>query len=109
MTPSSILRAAILGIALSASAGVPAAAASLQFQFGPGTDGFGFRRPLICIELTDRQIREAVKARGYRDIYLNVRNDRRIQVRASRGDWVYLLRVSTCTGAILDRDRLRPA
>lgn len=108
MTPSSILRAAILGIALSASAGLPAAA-SLQFQFGPGTDGFGFRRPLICIELTDRQIREAVKARGYRDIYLNVRNDRRIQVRASRGDWVYLLRVSTCTGAILDRDRLRPA
>ncbi|MBK8083899.1 MAG: hypothetical protein IPK28_08705 [Devosia sp.] len=109
MTPLSILRAAILGVALVVSSSLPAVAAPLQFQFGIGTDGFGFRRPLICIELTDHQIRAAVRAHGYRNIYLNVRNDRRIQVRATRGDWVYLLRVSTCTGAILDRDRLRPA
>ncbi len=106
MTISSYLRAAVLGLALT-SAAVPATAA--QFHFGFGTDGFGFRRPLVCIELTDRQIRNAVRDQGYTNIYLNVRNDRRIQVRATRGDWVYLLRVSTCTGAILDRDRLRRA
>lgn len=106
MTASSYLRAAVLGLSL-AAATVPAGAA--QFHFGFGTDGFGFRRPLVCIELTDRQIRNAVRDQGYTNIFLNVRNDRRIQVRATRGAWVYLLRVSTCTGAILDRDRLRRA
>lgn len=108
MKITSVLRAAVLGLALSAAV-LPAQAAGLQFQFGPGTDGFGFRRPLICIELTDFQLRNAVKAQGYSNISLNVRNDRRIQVRATRGDWVYLLRVSTCTGTILERSRLRPA
>jgi len=105
MKIASILRAGVLGLAL-AAASVPAQAASVQFHFGTG-EGFGFRRPLICIELTDRALREAVAAQGYRNIYLNVRNDRRIQVRATKGEWVYLLRVSTCSGAILDRDRLR--
>lgn len=102
-----ILRAGVLGLVL-AAATVPAQAASVQFHFGVG-DGFGFRRPLVCIELTDRQIRNAVAAQGYTNIYLNVRNERRIQVRATKGKWVYLLKVTTCTGAILDRDRLRPA
>lgn len=106
MTASSYLRAAVLGVTL-AAATVPASAA--QFHFGFGTDGFGFRRPLVCIELTDRQIRNAVRDQGYSNIFLNVRNDRRIQVRATRGDWVYLLRVSTCTGTILHRERLRRA
>ena len=107
MKIASILRAGVLGLAL-AGAALPAQAASMHFQFGMG-DGFGFHRPLICIELTDRQIRNAVSAQGYHNIYLNVRNEHRIQVRATKGDWVYLLRVSTCTGAILDRDRLRRA
>lgn len=107
MKIASTFRAGVLGLAL-AAATVPAQAASMQFHFGMG-DGFGFMRPLICIELTDRQIRNAVSAQGYSSIYLNVRNDRRIQVRATKGQWVYLLRVSTCTGAILDRDRLRRA
>lgn len=103
---SKLARTTVLGIAL-AAATLPAQAQ--QFHFGFGTDGFGYRRPLLCVELTDRQIRNAVRDQGYRDISLNVRNDQRIQVRATRGSWVYLLRVSTCTGAILNRDRLRPA
>lgn len=107
MKIASILRASVLGLVL-AAATLPAQAASVQFHFGIG-DGFGFRRPLVCIELTDRQIRNAVAAQGYTHIYLNVRNDRRIQVRATKGEWVYLLTVTTCTGAILDRDRLRRA
>lgn len=105
MKISSILRAGVLGLALAAAA-VPAQAASVQFQFGEGV-GFGFKRPLICVELTDRQIRNAMSEQGYSNIYLNVADNRRIQVRATKGEWVYLLRVSTCTGAILDRDRLR--
>jgi len=107
MKITSIFRAGMLGLAL-AAATVPAQAASVQFHFGIG-EGFGFHRPLICVELTDRQLRNAVRDQGYRNIYLNVRDDRRIQVRATKGEWVYLLRVSTCTGAILNRDRLRRA
>ena len=105
MKIASILRAGVLGLALAAAA-VPAQAASLQFQFGLG-DGFG-RHGVSCpIELTDSQIRRAVATQGYKKIYLNVADNRRIQVRATKGEWVYLLRVSTCTGNILDRDRLR--
>ena len=86
-----------------------AQAQGFGFGFGFGTEGH-FRRlpPRLCI-MTDSQIRRAVRERGYHDIYLNVANDNRIQVRATRGEWVYLLRVSTCTGRILDRDRLRPS
>ena len=104
MKIASILRAGVLGLTLAAAA-VPAQAAGVQFQFGEGT-GFGFKRPLICVELTDRQIRNAVAEQGYSHISLNVADNRRIQVRATKGEWVYLLRVSTCTGAILERDRL---
>jgi len=103
MTIASILRAGAIGLMLAATA-IPAQAASLQFHFG---DGFGYRRVACLIELTDSQIRRAVAAQGYKKIYLNVANDRRIQVRATKGEWVYLLKVSTCTGTILDRDRLR--
>lgn len=106
MKVTMLMRAAVIGLALGASA-LPVQAQGMQFQFGFGTDGFGFRRPLICVELTDRQIRNAVRDQGYSNISLNAANDRRIQVRATRGGWVYLLRVSTCTGAILGRDRLR--
>lgn len=107
MKIASILRAGVLGLAL-AAASVPAQAASMQFHFGAG-DGFGFRRPFICVELTDRQIRNAVSSAGYHNIYLNQPINRRIQVRATKGEWVYLLRVSTCSGAILERQRLRRA
>lgn len=103
MKIASMLRAGAIGLMLAATA-IPAQAASLQFHFG---DGFGYRRVACLIELTDSQIRRAVAAQGYRNIYLNVANDRRIQVRATKGEWVYLLKVSTCTGTILDRNRLR--
>ena len=106
MKIASILRAGVLGLAL-ASAAVPAQAQSLQFNFGFGA-GFNNRHRIGCLmDLTDRQIRNAVARQGYSNIYLNVANRHRIQVRATRGGWVYLLRVSTCTGAIIDRQRLR--
>ena len=108
MKLSTVFRAAVIGLSL-AAATLPVQAAGLQFQFGFGTDGFGYRRPLICIELNDSQIRQAVSNKGYHHIFLNVANNHRIQVRATEGDWVYLLRLSTCSGAILEREKLRPA
>ncbi|RYE38971.1 MAG: hypothetical protein EOP21_11365 [Hyphomicrobiales bacterium] len=103
MNIASLLRAGAIGLVLAATA-LPAQAASLHFQFG---NDLGYRRVACLIELTDSQIRRAVAAQGYRNIYLNVANDRRIQIRATKGDGVYLLKVSTCTGRILERDRLR--
>lgn len=108
MSPSASIRAGIVSLTLAATA-VPAVAAGPQFYFGMGSDGFGYRRPLICVELTDYQIRKSVKEQGYTNVYLNVRNDRRIQVRATRKGYVYLLRVSTCTGTILERQKMHPA
>jgi len=103
MKIASMLRAGVIGLVLAATA-MPAQAASLHFQFG---DSLGYRRVACLIEMTDTQIRRAVAAQGYSKIYLNVADNRRIQVRATKGDWVYLLRVSTCTGTILERSRLR--
>lgn len=116
MTMSRIktVAAALLTAALLGSA-VPAAQAhGLQFNFGIGIgdshNGFFERRRLLrpCI-MTDGQLRRLIRQKGYTDVFLNVANNNRIQVRATRGDWVYLLRVNTCTGRILERERLRPA
>lgn len=38
---------------------------------------------------------------------LNVPIGRYVQARAGRGEWVYLLKVNTCTGAIVDCEQLR--
>jgi hypothetical protein len=65
--------------------------------------------PSCPIELTDRRIREEVRDEGFTQIYLNARDDQRVQVRATQGDWVYLLEVDTCTGSIMYGQRLRPA
>lgn len=100
--------AAALAAALIGSA-MPAQAQSFQFNFGFGFDSFFERRPLRLCLLTDSQLRRAIRQQGYHDIFLNVANDHRIQVRATKGKWVYLLLVNSCTGRILDRERLRPA
>lgn len=114
MTVSRIktVAAALLTVALLGSAAPPAQAQSFQFGFGIGVgdDSFFERRRLLrpCI-MTDSQLRRLIRQKGYTDVFLNVANNNRIQVRATRGDWVYLLRVNTCTGRILERERLRPA
>ena len=65
--------------------------------------------PSCPVELTDRRIREAVGGEGFTHIFLNSRNDQRVQVRATQGKWVYLLQVDTCTGSIMYGQRLRPS
>lgn len=99
------MMAAIL--AAPAMAATPTQAQSLQFGIGIGVgddDHFFPRR--LCI-LTDRGLREAIRDEGYRNIYLNVPVGRYVQVRATKGNWVYLLKVNACTGSIVDRERLR--
>lgn len=66
-----------------------------------------FPQRITC--MTDRQIREDIAARGYTNIALNVPNDKRVEVRATRDGWVYLIDFNFCSGSILNRMQLRPA
>ena len=102
---ASILMAVTL---LAAGASAPAQAQSFGIFFGDEPSDF-FATPERITCLTDRQIRAAVAAQGYTNIYLNVANDKHIQVRATQGGWVYLLDFNFCTGEIEDRQQLRPA
>jgi hypothetical protein len=81
----------------------------LRFGFGffdDDHDHFFFRRPCL---LTDRSLRNAIADAGYEDVFLNVPRGRYVQARARKGDWIYLLEVNICSGAIVDRERLRRA
>ncbi len=105
-----LVTAAALALALGAAAigTVPAQAQSFSFGFSIGKgNGFSLRTPHRLCLLTDRGLRRAIGDQGYSNIYLNVANRGRIQARASQGRWVYLLVVDTCTGRVLDRQRLR--
>lgn len=76
---------------------------------GDDDDDFFNDWPFACVELTDGQVRSLVSRQGFASIYLNARHGEGIQVRATRAGWVYLLKVSTCTGWIEYGQRLRPA
>lgn len=107
---ANLLRSAgIVALVLSSAAPIaPVAAQGL----GSSIEADRENRPLfprrLCL-LTDRSVREAIRDQGYTNIYLNVPVGRFIQARATRGDWVYLLRVDYCSGTVVDRKRLRPA
>ena len=111
MTPKKTIRAAAILLALAAIPATPAPVLAQSLGFGVG---FGFqddddhrlRFPRLCI-LTDRGLRNAIADQGYEDIYLNVPVGRYVQARASRGSWVYLLKVNACTGTVVERQRLR--
>jgi hypothetical protein len=108
-------KAAAVAVFLGATAltAMPAQAASFSFSFGSPGFNFGIDdddhhfRPAIC--LTERQLRRAIRERGYHDIFVNVAIHNRVHVRATRGSWVYQLSVNACSGRILDRERLRRA
>ena len=93
-------------IMLGTGAAAPVQAQGFGIFFGDERSDF-FSEHIIC--LSDGQIRRAVADRGYSDIFLNVPHDKHIQVRASKGGWVYLLDFNYCSGQIEDRKRLRPA
>lgn len=86
----------------------PASAFGLQFNWGE-PDSYEPEGPALAICLTDRQIREAIAARGYTDIALNVPRDDHVQVRATMDGLVYLLEYDFCTDTIEKREVLRPA
>lgn len=99
----------LMALAMAAACVAPATAqSSFGFEFGFGNRGFDpYPQRAIC--LTDRQIRQSIAARGFSQIALNVPNERRIQVRAVREGWVYLIDFDFCADRIRGVTQLRPA
>ena len=99
-----VLTALLLG----AGASIPAQAQIPGFgvYFGDEETDF-FPDRITC--MTDRQVRDDIAARGYSDIALNVPNDGRIEVRATRDGIVYLLDFNFCSGRIVGVTQLRRA
>lgn len=95
----------LMALLLGATA-VPAQAQSFGIFFGDQESDF-FPERITC--MGDYQVRQAVAQRGYTNIYLNVMNDKHVEVRATKGGWVYLLDFNYCSGRIESRTRLRPA
>ena len=100
----------MLGMVAVAMLGVsiPAQAQSFNFGFHFGDERTDFF-PQRAICMTDRQIRNSIADRGYTNIYLNVPHEQRIQVRATRDGWVYLLDFDFCRDRIKGASQLRPA
>lgn len=108
-TLTSMAKAAVVTLALGAGAVAgtgPAQAQGFSFSFGFGNNNDN-RFGMVC--LTESQLRRSIRDRGYSDVRLNVEMNNRIQIRATRNGWIYLLDVNACTGRILDRERLRRA
>lgn len=93
-----------LGLAAGGVSAQPTGAFGLQFGWG---ESYEPRGPRLLICKTNYQIRQAIVARGYDNVALNVRGDRRIQVRASMGGVTYLLEYDFCTDTIIERRALR--
>jgi len=97
-----ILSAALLGLLCAA----PVSAQSFGFgsHFGNQAEDF---RPKMPICYTDRQIREAIAARGFTNIYLNVPDSGVVQVKASRDGGTYLIKFDYCRDWIKDIQQIR--
>jgi hypothetical protein len=105
------LRAIAITTLLGLGAAAPAMAQSPGFGFGDGFDnqpGDIYYPPLpMC--MSDNQIRQTIADQGYSHISLNVPNNDRVQVRATKNDTIYLIKFNFCTGRIEDRDALSSA
>ena len=106
MTKPIVIAIAALLLGTAIAAPVQAQSATFGIFFGDEESDF-FPQRITC--MGDYQIRQAVAARGYGDIHLNVMNDGHVEVRATRDGWVYLLDFNYCSGRIEDRKQLRPA
>jgi hypothetical protein len=100
---------AVAALAVVAALPLPALAeGTFRFGFHFGDEWSDFPSGRITC-LTDYEIRQSVAARGYSNIYLNVPNDGRVEVKASYDGWVYLLDFDYCRDRIIEAKPLRPA
>lgn len=96
---------------LGTAASIPAQAQPAGFGVHQDNGFFDFspRYPERITCLTDNQVRQVVRNNGFTDVYLNVMNNKHVEVRATRDGWVWLLDFNYCTGRIEDGYQLRRA
>ena len=101
-----------IGLGAAALAPAPAMAQSFGFSFGNDQGRFGFQigdddfRPgNRCIARS--RIDNRIADQGYRNVRITDFGRRVTEATAVRGGWRYALLVNSCTGRIIDRDRLR--
>jgi hypothetical protein len=108
-------------VAIAASLGAtafavtPVQAQGLGFEVSPPGSNFNFGfsigrpnrpdRPGRCI--SPRAIDDAIEDQGYRRVRITDYGRRITEARGTRGGWVYDLTVNSCSGNIIDRDRVR--
>jgi hypothetical protein len=106
-------------IAIAASLGATAFAAPVQaqgfnFEISPPDSNFSFQfgvgrpdrpRPGRCIPT--RAIDDVIEDQGYRRVRVLDIDRRTTEARGVRGNWLYAIIANTCTGRVIDRDRLR--
>jgi hypothetical protein len=56
--------------------------------------------------MTNRQVRRDLRDRGYREIRFTDRRGRIVHVKAERRNRDFLIAYNTCSGKIVDRDRI---
>lgn len=99
-----------IGLAATALAPAPAVAQSFGFSFGNDNaqlrfrigDDDDFRR---CVSL--RNLDDRIEDQGYRRVRITDYGRRVTEATGIRGSWRYALLVNSCTGRVIDRDRLR--
>ena len=96
----------MVAVLLGSAVAGPAQAQRFGLFFGDEHTDF-YPERISC--LNDHQIRAAVADLGYRDIYLNIPDRKHVQVRATQGNWIYLLDFNYCSAHVESRKKLRPA
>jgi len=97
-----LLVAAVLGGSAIAAAPAQAASPNVSFSFSFGNGGAQFGRS--C--LSDREVRRGLRQRGFEDIRFIDRRGRVVRVRAEQGRRDVRVSVDSCTGRIIDVDRV---
>jgi hypothetical protein len=95
---------AALGALALVGAAISPASAQLVHRNSHGQLTFN---PLLC--QTDYEIRRSFAAKGYTDIKLNAPIESQIQVRAAKGNRIYLIDYNFCLGRIDGITPLRAA
>ncbi|MDR3472715.1 MAG: hypothetical protein P4M09_13680 [Devosia sp.] len=70
-------------------------------------DGTVSINPLLC--LTDYQVRRAIAAEGFTNIYLNAAIEAHMRARATRNGKIYIIDFNICTGRIVSIQRFHSA
>ena len=102
--------AATLGA--TAFSAVPAQAQGFGFQINPPNSNFSFGfnigrpdRPGRCIPV--RAIDDVIADQGFRRVRVIDVGRRTTEARGVRGNWLYDIVADTCSGQVIDRDRIR--